>query len=202
MLNKFKFFMQQSWLLLLASFLFGLMIAVADSAWKPKVEANKTAKIKNLMKGLINAASFDIAVKDANIQSSKGLVKTDIYKALDDKGNVLGFEYIASGSGFGDKIELIVAVDANCEKYLGYQVLSSNETPGFGDKIKTDGFRKQFINAPAVEFALTKVGKPENIDNEIVAISGATVTSTAMINIFNKSLVSVKDALSQKGLIK
>jgi electron transport complex protein RnfG len=202
MLNKINFFIKQSWLLLLASFIFGLMIAVADTAWKPKVEENKTAKIKNMMKGLINAASFDVAVKDVNMPADKGFTKTDIYKALDAQGNVLGFEYITSGSGFGDKIELIVALDANCEKYLGYEVLSSNETPGFGDKIKGDYFRNQFIGAPAEEFALVKVGKAEDIDNQIVAIGGATITSTAIVNIFNRSLVSVKEALSQKGLIK
>ena len=202
MLNKLIFFWKQSWLLLLASFLFGLMIAVADSAWSPKVEANKVAKVKNLMSGLINAASFDVAVKDANIQGDKGFFKTDIYKALDAQGNVLGFEYIVYGPGFGDKIELVIAVDAACEKYLGYQVLSSNETPGFGDKIKTDYFRNQFINAPAVEVELVKVGDPQVIDKDIVAIGGATITSTAVVNIFNKSLVSVKEILSQKGLIK
>ncbi|MEN6384296.1 MAG: FMN-binding protein [Phycisphaerales bacterium] len=202
MLSKIKFFMQQSWLLLLASFLFGLMIAVADTAWKPKVEENKTGKVKNMMKGLINANSFEVAAKDVNIPSDKGFIKTDIYKAVDEQGNVLGYEYITSGSGFGDKIELIIAVDAKCEKYLGYQVLSSNETPGFGDKIKGDYFSKQFVGAPAAEFTLVKVGKAEDIDNQIVAISGATITSTAMVNIFNKSIVSVKETLAQKGLIK
>jgi electron transport complex protein RnfG len=202
MLSKIKFFLKQSWLLLLASFLFGLMIAVADTAWKPKVEENKTAKIKNMMKGLINAASFDVAAKDVNISTDKGFIKTDIYKALDAQGNILGFEYITSGSGFGDKIELIIALDAKCEKYLGYEVLTSNETPGFGDKIKGDYFRNQFIGAPATEFTLVKVGNPQDIDNQIVAIGGATITSTGVVNIFNKSLVSVKETLSQKGLIK
>jgi len=204
MFGKIKYFIQQSWLLLLASFIFGLMIAVADVAWSAKIEQNKTAKMDNLMKGLISDANaFEVAVKDANLPSNKGQVaKTNIYKALDAKGNNIGFAFIATGSGFADKIELIIAVDANCGKFLGFQVLSSNETPGFGDKMKTDSFRNQFKGAPAGQFSLIKIGKPETIDNEIVAISGATVTSTAVVDIFNKSIVSVKEILSQKGLIK
>ena len=204
MLSKIKYFIQQSWLLLTASFLFGLLIAVADTAWSAKIEQNKTAKMDNLMKGLItDANSFEIAVKDANLPGDKGQVlKTNIYKAIDANGNNIGFAYIATGSGFADKIELIIAVDANCGKFLGFQVLSSNETPGFGDKMKTDSFRNQFKGAPAGQFSLIKIGKPETIDNEIVAISGATVTSTAVVNIFNKSIVSIKELLSQKGLIK
>jgi len=203
-LSKIKYFIQQSWLLLTASFLFGLLIAVADTAWSAKIEQNKTAKMDNLMKGLItDANSFEIAVKDANLPGDKGQVlKTNIYKAIDANGNNIGFAYIATGSGFADKIELIIAVDANCGKFLGFQVLSSNETPGFGDKMKTDSFRNQLKGAPAGQFSLIKIGKPETIDNEIVAISGATVTSTAVVNIFNKSIVSIKELLSQKGLIK
>jgi electron transport complex protein RnfG len=204
MFNKIKYFIQQSWLLLFTSFLFGLMIAVADAAWSAKVEQNKIAKMNNLMKGLISDANaFEVAIKDANIPGDKGqIVKTNVYKALDEKGNSIGFAFVATGTGFGDKIELVMAVDANCGKFLGFQVLLANETPGFGDKMKNDSFRNQFKGAPAEQFTLARIGKPEKIDSEIVAISGATVTSTAVVNIFNKSIVSVKEQLHQEGLIK
>ena len=203
MFSKIKYFIQESWLLLFTSFLFGLMIAVADAAWSAKVEQNKVAKMNNLMKGLISDANaFEVAIKDANMPVDKGqAVKANIYKALDKKGNGIGFAFVAVGAGFGDKIELVIAVDANCGKFLGFQVLLANETPGFGDKIKNDSFRSQFRGAPAGELSLIKIGDAGKIDNEIVAISGATVTSTAVMNIFNKSVISVKEQLQQKGLI-
>jgi electron transport complex protein RnfG len=203
MLSKIKYFIQQSWLLLVTSFLFGLLIAVADAAWSAKIEQNKTEKLRNLMASLISDAnSFEVAIKDANIPGAKGqTVKTDIYKALDKQNNCAGFAFIAVGTGFADKIELVVAVDAQCEKLLGFSVLSSNETPGFGDKMKKDSFRNQFKNTPTGELSLVKIGEVGKIDNEIVAISGATVTSTAVINIFNKSVISVKEQLLKKGLL-
>jgi electron transport complex protein RnfG len=202
MFNKLKYFIQQSWLLLIASFLFGLLIAIADAAWSPKIKKNKTEKLSNLMTTLISdAKSFEIAIKDAQIPSSKGPVKTDIYKALDQQGKCLGFAFIIVGSGFADKIELVVAVDVNCQKLFGYNVLSSNETPGFGDKIKNAGFGDQFKNAPIEKLSLIKIGDPKKIDNEIVAISGATVTSTAVVNMFNKSVIAVKEQLQKKGFI-
>ena len=86
------------------------------------------------------------------------------------------------------------------EKFLGFQVLSANETPGFGDKMKNDSFRNQFKGAPAGELSLIKIGDAGKIDNEIVAISGATVTSTAVMNIFNKSVVSVKEQLQTERI--
>jgi len=203
MFSKIKYFIQESWLLLFMSFLFGLMIAVADAAWSAKIEQNKIAKMNNLMKGLISDANaFEVVIKDANMPAGKGqIVKTNIYKALDKKGSGIGFAFVAVGAGFGDKIELVIAVDATCGEFLGFQVLSANETPGFGDRMKNDSFRSQFRGAPAGELSLIKIGDTGKIDSEIVAISGATVTSTAVMNIFNKSVISVKEQLRQKGLI-
>jgi electron transport complex protein RnfG len=202
MFSKIKYFVQQSWLLLVTSFLFGLLIAVADAAWSAKVEQNKVEKLRGLMASLVrDANSFEIVIKDAEIPGDRGSVKTDIYKALDKQGNCAGFAFVAAGTGFADKIELVVAVDARCEKLFGYNVLSSNETPGFGDRIKSAGFSNQFKGAPAERLSLIKIGDAGKIDNEIVAISGATVTSTAVINIFNKSVIGVKEQLQKKGLI-
>ena len=202
-MSKIKYFIQQSWLLLVTSFLFGLLIAVADAAWSAKIEQNKAEKLRGLMASLISDAnSFKLAIKDANVPGDKGrMIKTDIYKALDKQGNCAGFAFVAVGAGFADKIELVVAVDARCEKLLSFNVLSSNETPGFGNKMKNDSFRNQFKGAPAGKLLLVKIGDAGKIDNEIVAISGATVTSTAVINIFNKSVISVKEQLQKKGLI-
>jgi electron transport complex protein RnfG len=202
-MSKIKYFIQQSWLLLVTSFLFGLLIAVADAAWSARIEQNKAEKLRGLMAGLISdAGSFEIAIQGAILPGDKGqMIKTDIYKALDKQSNCAGFAFIAAGAGFADKIELVVAVDARCEKLLGFNVLSSNETPGFGNKMKDDSFRNQFKEAPAGELSLVKIGDAGKIDNEIVAISGATVTSTAVINIFNKSVASVKEQLQKKGLI-
>jgi electron transport complex protein RnfG len=201
-MSKIKYFIQQSWLLLVMSFLFGLLIALADAAWSARIEQNKTEKLRGLMASLISDAnSFELAIEGAEIPSDKRTVKTDIYKALDKQRNCAGFAFIAAGTGFADKIELVVAVDAKCEKLLGFNVLSSNETPGFGSKMKNDDFRNQFKGAPAGELSLVKIGDASKIDNEIVAISGATVTSTAVINIFNKSVITVKEQLQKKGLI-
>jgi electron transport complex protein RnfG len=203
MSNKIKYFVQQSWLLLVTSFLFGLLIAVADAAWSAKIEQNKAEKLRGLMASLISDAnSFELAIREANVPGDKGqIIKTDIYKALDGQRNCAGFAFVAVGAGFADKIELVVAVDARCEKLFGFNVLSSNETPGFGDKIKSAGFKNQFKGAPAGGLALIKIGDASKIDEKIVAISGATVTSTGVVNIFNKTVVSVKEQLQNKGLI-
>ncbi|MHC4658468.1 MAG: FMN-binding protein [Planctomycetota bacterium] len=202
-MSKVKHFFQQSWLLIVASFFFGLLIAVTNAAWSGRILQNEIDKRNDLMRALItDANSFDVAAEAVEIPAAKGkTVETDIYKALDSSGRTIGFAFIAVGSGFADKIKLVIAVDDKCEKFFGFKVLASNETPGFGDKIKQDYFGNQFRRAPVGKLELVKTGDEEKIDSEIVAISGATVSSEAVVETFNIYIGKVKEQLQTKGLI-
>ena len=200
---KIKHFIEQSWLLIVASFIFGLLVAVTYASWKPRIDQNEKDKLNNLMKSLItDANSFELAVEDAEIKGSKGkIIKTDIYKALYTDGRTLGYAFVAIGSGFADKIKLVIATDIKCEKVFGFKVLASNETPGFGSKITEDFYGNQFKEAPATELIISKTGDPEIIDDKIVAISGATVSSEAVVKIFNTFIAQIKQKLEEQGLI-
>lgn len=202
-MNKIKHFFEQSWLLIVAAFCFGLLIATTNTALSERIKQNEKDKLYNLMGGLITEArDFTKAIEQAQITDSKGRVtKTDIYKAVDEGNNCAGFAFVAVGPGFADKIKLVIALDETCGKFLGFKVLSSNETPGFGSKITEDYFGSQFKNAPAANLELTKTGEPDVIDARIVAISGATVSSEAVIKIFNAYILKIKEQLKGKELI-
>ena len=203
MFSKIKYFIQESWLLLVSSFFFGLLLALANTAWSGKIEQNKIDKLNGLMGSLItDADKFELVLKDVQIDLGKGkIAKSDIYQATASNGNTAGFCFRAEGTGFADKIELVIAVDAACNKIIGYSVLASNETPGFGDQITGDYFRKQFMGAPVGTLNLLKKGDNTKVDNDIIAISGATVSSTAVVNIFNNFLEQIKKQVSEKGLL-
>lgn len=194
-MQKFKHFIQQSWLLIVASFCFGLLIASTNAALSERIKQNEQDKLYNLMRGLITQADdFQRVTNDED--------ETDIYKALDDSNSIIGFAFIAAGPGFQDKIKLVIAVDETCKKFFGFKVLASNETPGFGSKIKEDFFADQFKNAPTEKLQLTKTGNAEKIDRRIVAITGATVSSEAVVKIFNSHIKNIKQDLQAKGLIQ
>jgi len=203
-MSKIKYFIQQSWLLIVASFCFGLLIAIANAHWSPYILQNEKDKLNDLMSALIaDANDFGVAIETIEIPGKKGrVVITDIYKAVDADGRSIGFAFIAVGPGFADKIKLVIAVDSRCEKFFGFKVLASNETPGFGDKIKEDYLGDQFKNAPAEKLELIKTGDPQRIDSEIVAITGATVSSEAVVKIFNAYIGKVKEQLQNEGLIE
>jgi len=200
---KVKHFFQQSWLLIVASFFFGLLIAVANAAWQGRILQNEEDKFNDLVVEMIpDANTTEIAIENVEIESGKGKNKaTSVRKALSSDGKCVGWAFVCEGSGFADKIKLVLTVDAAFEKLKGYGVLSSNETPGFGDKIKESYYREQFVGAPTTELVLMKLGNPEEKDLQIVAISGATVSSEAVIAIVNTFMGQVKNKMQEKGLI-
>lgn len=202
-----KNFIEKSWLLIVASLAFGLLLAGANEYLGPEIERQQAKKFSDeATKMIADAVKFeDVTTDPIKIKSAKGkdiTVKT-LKKGLDESGKTVGWAFEAAGSGFADKIILVIAVDAEFKTIKGFGVLSSNETPGFGDKIgKSDHkFVTQFAGTPAEELTLSKIGDYGKVDTEIIAISGATITSDAVVSIFNTYTGQVKDVLKEKGLL-
>jgi len=200
---RIKHFIKQSWLLIVSAFVFGLLIAVTNAALSGRITGNEEDELNNLMRSLIvDAKDFEKVIKEAQIPGGKGKVnQTDIYRAIGSGNRNVGFAFVAVGAGFADKIKLVIAVDGDCERFFGFKVLSSNETPGFGSRIKEDEFGGQFRGVPTSVLEVVKTGDVEKIDSQIVAISGATVSSEAVVKIFNTYIGEIKRQLQEKGLI-
>ena len=74
-------------------------------------------------------------------------------------------------------------------------MLEQVETPGLGGRIGEDVFQDQFKGIktePAVEYV--KNQEPET-DNQIQAITGATISSRSVVKIINKNVALLKDIL-------
>ena len=203
--NPILFFLQESWLLMAAAIVFGSLLSSLNAAWQPKVAQNEIDKFNSLAGGLLSdAEQFQTALGAVPVDIGKGKTyDVEIRKGIDTEGKLVGWAFVCEGSGFADKIKLVIATDAAFETVAGFGVLSSFETPGFGDKINiVDGFyQSQFKEAPVTELELTKIGDPKKVDNQIVSITGATVTSEAVVNIFNTFLLPVKEAMQEQNLL-
>jgi electron transport complex protein RnfG len=204
--NPALLFLQKSWLLMISAAVFGSLLASLNAAWQPKIIQNEIDKFNRLAGGLLTTAeSFETALEAVPIDIGKGKTySVEVKKGIDTNGNPVGWAFVCEGSGFADKIKLVVATDAAFETLAGFGVLSSFETPGFGDKINIkDGFyQSQFKGTPVTELELTKIGDPEKVDHQIVSITGATVTSEAVVNIFNTFLLPIKEALQEQNLLQ
>ena len=203
--SKLRFFFQESWLLMVSAVIFGALLAATDAAWTPRIRQNEASKFGNRASSLLaGAVKFEPAAEKIAITLKGKPYEVDIRKGLDAAGNCVGWAFLCEASGFADKIKLVVAADVKFETLKGFAILACNETPGFGDKItiKNGFYQAQFQGAPAGKLTLVKIGDAKKIDNEIVAITGATVTSRAVVDALNAYIVPIKQQLKEKGLLQ
>ena len=201
-MHKIRYFVGQSWLLITASLCFGLLLAATDYALGPAIARQELKKLNDRAGAMLpEGVQFEEITERIVIESRRGK-ESEIsgYKATLD-GECAGWVFNVSGPGFMDIIKLVVVVDKDFETLAGYDVLASNETVGFGDQIKDDGFRNQFQGAPAGELKLISTGSREKIDSEIVAITGATISSEAVVEIINESMAQIREQMQKKGLV-
>ena len=204
MLDSLKRFLQESWLLVTSALVCGLLLAATNAALSPRIEMNKTTKLTSLAATLLpEAQTFVPLPEPVEVKGLDGRMESALVLKAMAGDKIVGWVFKVVGSGFADKIELVTAADASFQKLAGYDVVASNETPGFGDQIKDAYYRGQFAGAPAAPFSLVGLGgaNPQNADSTIVAISGATISSTAVVQAMNHYLPQFKEQLQQKGLI-
>ncbi len=129
---------------------------------------------------------------EEGVDSEDGAVTINgVVTALDGGGNGLGYVMTAtSHSGYGGDITLAVGI-TNDGTVNGYSITSISETAGLGMKAKEEKFYSQFEGKKAEAFAVVK-GEPSS-DNEIEAISGATITSSAVTDAVNESLAYFRE---------
>ncbi|MBD3379722.1 MAG: FMN-binding protein [Candidatus Omnitrophica bacterium] len=121
-----------------------------------------------------------------------------VYKAESGKGELLGYAFVAEGNGYQGIIRLIAGVDPAITEMKGMEVLESSETPGLGAEIANPPFRNQFSGLKldhAIEYV--KNQKPQE-DYQIEAITGATISSRAVVNILNKRIDEVRKLIKAK----
>ncbi len=162
----------------------GFSLAFVFSLAEEKIEKNQKAYIER--------AIYNIC-KDCRRVEEKKKGKKIVYRLYGAK-NFIGYGYLVSGQGYQGKIKVFVVVDKNLEKLLGIEIIESSETPGLGAKINESFFKNQFRNLSLV-VPLECVKRKREKDNEIEAITSATISSRAVVNIVNKGIEELKNLL-------
>ncbi len=105
-------------------------------------------------------------------------------------GTVVGWAIDAKEPGFSDEIHLIFGWDAARRRVIALKVLEQRETPGLGDEIQRDGddaFATRF-RGRAAPIRGTRRGQGSGSDAEVDTITGATISSRAVIRIVNHAV--------------
>lgn len=128
---------------------------------------------------------FDLDVKAQQALAKEGKdCRLPLFRF--SKDGTEGFVIPVSGTGLWGAIWGYVALDIDCSTVLGVTFDHKSETPGLGAKITTPEFQSQFVGKKIRnsdgEFVSVQVLKnaDKSSDNEVDAISGATITSTGV----------------------
>ncbi|HYE10808.1 MAG TPA: RnfABCDGE type electron transport complex subunit G [Patescibacteria group bacterium] len=162
-------------ILTIISLLSGGVLASAYSFTAPKMQEvalqNQQKSIFKVLPGIKSYREFE---------NDKNMI---IFEGIDDNGNVSGLAYIAEGSGFQGKISLMIGLDLNSKQINGYKVLEHQETPGLGANIDGETFKQQFSGKSWED--------PFKVKDDIIAITGATISSKAITDLMKKSVTEV-----------
>ena len=186
---------------LIAGLLLGLVHTItagpiAAQEEKTRIETQKavfpSAETFEAVEGIDADEALIQAVADA------GLTKTAVNAvdvALDGSGNQLGYVVTSMNKeGYGGEIKIMTGIDTSGEDLSINSIafLTLAETAGMGMKADLPDFKDQFIDlVPGDEMiAYTKTGK--TAPNEIDAISGSTVTTSAVTKAANAALVAAR----------
>lgn len=117
----------------------------------------------------------------------------EVYEGIKD-GQVIGYTIKTSSKGYGGAIELMVGISKD-GKITGVEIGNHSETPGLGSKATEPMFKNQYVNKDVLNSLLVVKGSTNN-DNEISAISGATITSNGVTSGVNAAMKIYNEKLS------
>ncbi|MGE4282686.1 MAG: RnfABCDGE type electron transport complex subunit G [Clostridia bacterium] len=176
------------------TFAVALILALGNLATEDKIiELTKQAQ-NDARKAVLPSASEFEEVKVEGLGDGEYKTVKSVFAGKSD-GNVVGYSIGVAPNGFGGAIDMIVGID-NAGKITGITIVNFAETPGLGTRADEPKFKDQYAGKSTDNsLAVIKNGTPK--DNEIVAISGATITSNAVTEGVNSAIEVVKEKLNK-----
>lgn len=179
--------------LMLITVIAGLLLGVVyEITKKPIAEEQQRAKEEAYREVFADAESFEaveVNREDVEKKLNKQRFDAAINEAMqvfDKSGNPIGYVLtVTDHEGYGGDIQFAMGVKSD-GTVNGISFLSIGETAGLGMKATEDDFKKQFADKKVDSFVYTKNGA--SADNEIDALSGATITTNAVTNGVNAGL--------------
>ncbi len=176
----------------IAGLLSGIAIIAIYESTLPTITANKARELREaVFKVLPGVEQMQpLVYRDGELVSVDEPEKDEpvVYGGYDQDGTLAGYAIPAAGPGFQDTIALIYGYKPDEKLVVGMEVLESRETPGLGDKIYKDAEFVGAFSALSIEPEIMAVKKGTSSQpNEVDAITGATISSKAVVRIINEA---------------
>lgn len=172
----------------------GVLGLVYEITKEPIAKQQEMAKQEAYKSVFEDADSFEVCVEEGDGELAAYLAENgfeaqiinEVMEAKDASGETLGYAInLTTSEGYGGDITFSMGVRED-GTLNGISILTISETAGLGMNATKDEFKNQFQDKQAESFEVTKTGAAA--DNQINAISGATITSNAVTKGVNSGL--------------
>lgn len=178
---------------LIAGFLLGAVYEITKSPIAAQEEKTKNEAYKSVFSDATDFEELSINLDEyKTLLINNNLEQDDITGIIEAKNGdqLLGHVItVISHEGYGGDINVTVGI-ASDGTICGVEITSISETAGLGMRANTPEFKSQFSQKKVESFVYSKSGV--TAENEIDALSGATITTNAMTNAVNSAIVCAK----------
>jgi Na+-transporting NADH:ubiquinone oxidoreductase subunit C len=195
----------------LVCIIFGAGVALVHYATQETL-----AKNEDLNRNQIICHAFNLSVTDQRAEAYQRAIDQNLsydtlrtatrnFEVFRRQGVESDVGFVFVGMGFWDLIRGIVVLTPDLSKIVNIQFLEQKETPGLGARIEEPWFTDQFKGiqidwtATPGQRVIIGVGE-ENALNRVDAITGATQTSIAVMNLLNNELEQFRQAYLQEKI--
>lgn len=173
--------------LVLISFLAALLLAYMNKITREPIARNvrnETLKAVKIVLKPLGKITFPPTAKTIRLKD----FTARYYPAFGPDSAIVGYAFIVKApNGFGGDFDLMVGVDSS-GKVTDTYVLNHKETPGLGDNMRKEDFKKQFRGR-----TLTNTRwKVKKDGGDIDALTAATITSRAFTYGVERALLAFK----------
>ncbi|MBQ6707825.1 MAG: RnfABCDGE type electron transport complex subunit G [Clostridia bacterium] len=156
-----------------------VLLAVTNEVTAPKIAERQEQAAYEAMSLVLPDAKFD----DESKITLNGVEYTyNIGK--NDSGETVGYVFTTVSKGYGGDVKVMTGVNAD-GTVSAIETLELNETAGLGMKAAEQNFKDMFKGKSA-DIGVVSNGTPG--ENEIKALTGATITTNAVTDAVNTAL--------------
>ncbi|HJP36026.1 MAG TPA: FMN-binding protein [Gammaproteobacteria bacterium] len=190
--------------LAVAGLISGVAIIAIYEATLPTITRNKARELQEAVFKVLPGVTRmqKLAYRNGELTVVTAPEKDDrlVYGGYDGNGAFLGYAIPGAGPGFQDTIGLLYGYEPERRLVVGMEILESRETPGLGDKIYKDAAFVANFEALAIDPEIVSVKKGKKVNpNEVDSITGATISSKAVVRIINETQATWAPRLPEPG---
>ena len=172
-----------------------LALSLTNKITVDRIKVLEEENQKNAMSQLVKADNFQ----------KKGLDLIDVaepfeYYIAENSGVPVAYIFVTSSKGYGGEVSVMTAVNVDGTVKSVAILDASNETPGLGQNVTKENFYSQFTGKKYGINVMKNGANGEN--NEINAVTGATISSKAVAKAVDKALDNYMAVVADTGVFK